>query len=304
MSHLDELQAGRITRDEAFVAAEKLEGVEKAQALAKGLSGLNEDLVIAHYKEVIDQISALDPEDASGYGGKMKFKAAMNGLRSEVMASMQAGEMDGIPAKVDAFITEYKLEGEQKQAILGYKMDPLMRSGKFDEAGLVLDAIIAADPESADGKRAAGFKPKLDEMKAAAEAAETGDAPDAAPPRPGRRVSPSPLRRKFTFSPPRTPPASGAFFCPPIARGQGSGRIFSGDRRPPRHIPHPRIDFPPLCALFQKILRKFHHARFEKGNRRGSAEPEIPFFVPLQATLSGGCVCTIEPTQVAPTSII
>ena len=48
------------------------------------------------------------------------------------------------------------------------KMNPLLATKQFDKAAEVIDALIAAAPESEAAKFAKDFKPKLEEMKAAA----------------------------------------------------------------------------------------------------------------------------------------
>ena len=67
--------------------------------------------------------------------------------------------------KIDQFSSDYALSGEEKQELLGMKMNPLLGAGKFDEAAKVIDEIIAAAPESQVAEFATNFKPKLQKMK-------------------------------------------------------------------------------------------------------------------------------------------
>ena len=163
VAHLDELRTKRTVRDEAFAEAEKLEGAAKADALVTALSAIDDEVVATHYKEKLEEIAKLSPDNE--YSAKMNRMAATKALQQDVMASMRAGDTEAISTKVDGFIEKHSLEGLEKQKILGMKMDPYLRTGKFDEAEAVLEEIIKADPESPEGKRAEGFKPRLKQMR-------------------------------------------------------------------------------------------------------------------------------------------
>ncbi|MCP5535828.1 MAG: thioredoxin family protein [Akkermansiaceae bacterium] len=167
LAHLDELRAKRIKRDESLAAAEKLEGVEKAKALVAALKELPETQ-LSHYTDITGQIAALDPNDETGFVAAQKRKEAEANLEKEVMAAMRSGNTDDAIAKIDKFIADYKVEGEEKQGLLGMKMNPLMAAKKFDEAAKVIDELIAAAPESKAAKFAESFKPRLQKMKEAA----------------------------------------------------------------------------------------------------------------------------------------
>ncbi|BDS05047.1 hypothetical protein NT6N_00870 [Oceaniferula spumae] len=168
VAHLDELRAKRVERDEAFAAADKLSGVDKAKALVKALNTIPEDYH-GQYSDVVDQVAKLDPKDETGFVAKQKRKEAQSTLEKEVATASRAGNVDDALGKIDAFIKEYKVEGEEKQQILAMKMDPLLRNKKFDEAGAVIDDIIAAAPESKYAKHAGAFKERLEKMKETAE---------------------------------------------------------------------------------------------------------------------------------------
>jgi thioredoxin-related protein len=164
LAHLDSLLAIKTKRDEAFSAAEKLEGKDKAEALVATLKMLPEGQ-LSHYSETTQQIAALDPEDESGFIAAQKRKEAESNLQSEYMAAMQSGKNDEAMALIDQFIADYKITGTEKQSALGMKMNPLLASKQFDEAAELLDEIVAIAPESRIGKFASDFKPKLEEMK-------------------------------------------------------------------------------------------------------------------------------------------
>lgn len=177
VTHLDELQAKRVTRDEGLAAADKLEGIAKAEALVKVLKTLPEQH-LSHYSDITDQVAKLDPEDKSGFVADQKFKQTLSEFKAKITGDMRT-DIDSVPASVDAFISEHKLTGEHKQELLGIKMAPLMRSQKFEEAEKVLDAIIAEGADTRAGQFAKQFKPRLEQMKqkAAGESAPAEKAP-------------------------------------------------------------------------------------------------------------------------------
>jgi thioredoxin-related protein len=164
VTHLDELRAKRVARDQSLTAAEKLTGVEKAKALVGALKSLPENH-LGHYAEITAQIAVLDPKDETGFVAEQKSKTAMATLQKDVMTAMRAGKSDEAIAKIDQFITDNKIVGEEKQGLLGMKMNPLLSAKKFDDAAKVIDELIAAAPESKAAKFASEFKPRLQKMK-------------------------------------------------------------------------------------------------------------------------------------------
>lgn len=164
VAHLDALLALKTKRDEAFAAADKLEGIAKAKALVATLKMLPKEQ-LGHYSDVTGKIAALDPGDETGFVAGEKRKEALKTLQNEVMAAMRSGKTGDVGAKVDQFIADYQVTGEEKQNLLGMKVNSLLNAQNFDEAALVIDEIIAVNPESQIGKFATSYKPKLQKMK-------------------------------------------------------------------------------------------------------------------------------------------
>jgi len=164
LTHLEGLRAKRVVRDEALASADKLKGVDKAKALVMALKTLPENH-LSHYSDITGQIAGLDPKDETGFVKAQKRKDAQSTLEKEVMAAMRSGKADGAIVKIDQFIADYKVEGEDKQALLGMKMNPLLSSKNFDGVAKVIDEIVAVAPDSQAAKFAASFKPRLQKMK-------------------------------------------------------------------------------------------------------------------------------------------
>ena len=168
VTHLDELRAKRVQRDEALASASKLEGVAKAKALVTALNTIPEDYQ-DQYSDITSQIAKLDPKDETGFVAKQKRKEALAVMQKEYTTAVRAGNNADALGKVDQFIADHNVEGKEKQELLGMKLTPLLREKNFDDAGAVVDAIIAVDPESDYSKRVETFKTRLDAMKKAAQ---------------------------------------------------------------------------------------------------------------------------------------
>ena len=164
LAHLDKLLAIKTKRDEALMAAEKLEGPAKAKSLVEALKILPEGQ-LNHYSKITQQIAALDPSDESGFVAGQKLKEAADTLNKEYMTAVRSGKNDEAIAMVDKFIADFQITGEKKQSMLGMKMNPLLASQQFDQAAELLDEIVALAPESQIGKFASNFMPKLEKMK-------------------------------------------------------------------------------------------------------------------------------------------
>jgi len=164
LAHLDKLLAIKTKRDEALMAAEKLEGPAKAKSLVEALKLLPEGQ-LNHYSKITQQIAALDPSDESGFVAGQKLKEAADTLNKEYMTAVRSGKNDEAIAMVDKFIADFQITGEKKQSMLGMKMNPLLASQQFDQAAELLDEIVALAPESQIGKFASNFMPKLEKMK-------------------------------------------------------------------------------------------------------------------------------------------
>jgi thiol-disulfide isomerase/thioredoxin len=121
-AHIAELQEIRVKRDAAFAKAESAkEDTDKATALVEGLKNLEEDLIDAHYGEVVEQIAKLDPADKSGF---VK-------TRKEAIAKKEAA------AKAEAAVESFAQE----------KLSPLMDAKEYDKAVTATKAFIKENPD-------------------------------------------------------------------------------------------------------------------------------------------------------------
>ena len=94
VEHLNELRGNKAKRDEAFAAAGKAEGLEKAKALVAALDAMKlEDAMVANfYGDIAEQIKAADPKDETGFGKKAAAKKRLTDFQNALAGTRrQAG---------------------------------------------------------------------------------------------------------------------------------------------------------------------------------------------------------------------
>ncbi len=151
LAHLDELQAIRVTRDEAMAKAKDADGVDKARALDEAMDAVGLDLAVAHYPSVVEYIIALDPDNDAGL--KDKYAAAMLDMKmdadmQEAIQLLQASDMNAGLARLDQVIEDHRPEGESLQMITAIKGQVHLQMGEMDQAMSLLEQAVAVAPES------------------------------------------------------------------------------------------------------------------------------------------------------------
>jgi len=125
VAHLNDLQAVRVKRDEAFAKADAAKtDVEKAAFLVEGLKALDEELVESSYSDVVEKIGQLDKEDKSGFVKARKEAAAKKEAEEAAMASIQE--------------------------FMGTKIQPLMQAKEYDKALDAVKTFIKENPNTPD----------------------------------------------------------------------------------------------------------------------------------------------------------
>jgi len=156
LTHLNELQTQRVSRDKALSAAAKLSGIEKAKALIQVLSDLPEEFA-NNYSDIAAEIKKLDPEDNTGFTRKQEFAAIKAKMESELSDAMRNGKADTLPAIIDKCIADEKLEGEEKLELLEIKLQisvgAAFRSGKAETAPALIDQFIADNKPQGEAKQ-------------------------------------------------------------------------------------------------------------------------------------------------------
>lgn len=144
----------RAKRDEAFAKAEKAEGVAKAKLLDEAIGGMDGELQIAFYKDVVDEIISLDAKDEGGLKKKYdtlrqtaEFKKALQDVTRGAK-----GDREAIVKGIDTLISEKNPQGEQLQQALMMKAQVLFGTDKA-KAKEALEAALKAAPESDTGRQ-------------------------------------------------------------------------------------------------------------------------------------------------------
>jgi thioredoxin-related protein len=176
VAHLNELQAIRVKRDEAFAKADAAKtDVEKAAFLVEGLKVLDEELVDSNYGDVITKIGELDKEDKSGFVKTRKEAAAKKEAEEKSMAVieefmgekiqplMQAKEYDKALTEVKAFIKENPETPEEIKIgmTLNIGLAGPMTKGDIEGANKMVDEIAKEYPESDVAKNVDKIKESL-----------------------------------------------------------------------------------------------------------------------------------------------
>lgn len=121
--------AKRDARDAIFAEAEKLTGMERAQALAKALRLLP---VGCHHKygKIIDEINAADPENTLGFKDsgtaahlRVEQTLALQALFRSFEGKFKPEELKESLDKLDAFLAQPNLDPEVAQAAMAAKGD-------------------------------------------------------------------------------------------------------------------------------------------------------------------------------------
>lgn len=160
--YLEKLEAAgeaRMKLKEAVAAARALEGKEKLEKLVQALKQLPEDLQ-PYQKELIAEISALDPEDQYGFSGKAEKAVTMAAQRlmMEQFYKKHAGSFS--PEKIRAS-REEALQMLEKRNLLPairleitkYVSDGYALERNYPKALEYLKMARDADPESQAAKK-------------------------------------------------------------------------------------------------------------------------------------------------------
>ncbi len=107
--HLEGFRKQRIERDDAFASAEKASGIERAKLLDEGLKALSQEMVLPGHKSVVEEIIALDAQNAAGlkssYGDMLtnvEFVARIEQI------SKSAKDADDALKQIDAAEADFK----------------------------------------------------------------------------------------------------------------------------------------------------------------------------------------------------
>jgi thioredoxin-related protein len=155
VSNLTEQQSVRTKRDEALAKAEKAEGTERAKLLDSAISGIESELAVAQYRDLVDEIVKLDGENQAGLKAKYEEIIKSGEVRKallEIRRSVASIGPDETLKKVEELIEKMAPTGEGLQEALLLKAMLLFRNEK-DKSKETLEAAAKVAPESRMGKQ-------------------------------------------------------------------------------------------------------------------------------------------------------
>lgn len=167
VAQLNELRAKKATRDEAFAAAAKLSGVEKAKSLVGALKAMElDDAVAANcYPTVIEEIKASDPKDETGFAKAAAAKQKVADFSNKLNELGSKKDFDGALALVDSTIKEGGMEKEETQQLMMTRVMIFVQQKKFDEAITAANAAKAFNPDGKVAGSIENFVKQIEMMK-------------------------------------------------------------------------------------------------------------------------------------------
>lgn len=176
-----------------LVAAQSLQGVEKAKALMTVYKGMGDDFADAR-KSLRSRIAEADTENATGIQDEVKAEAQLDEIKQKLQA-VEEGDYDGMIAVIDAALptalpANVQMLNEVKGSLLQYKSMEMLQKAQSAEDVLAVKAYLldkfvplfpAEEQESVKAeieKEFADPEAVLAKVKAEAAAAAEPAAPD------------------------------------------------------------------------------------------------------------------------------
>jgi thioredoxin-related protein len=168
VAHLNELRTKKTARDEAFAAADKAEGVEKAKALVAALDAmkLSDAMVAGFYSDVVERIKTADPEDSTGFTKRSAAAGRLKAFQEELQGLAGKKDMDGALKLVDQTLAEGGFETDETLQLMMTRAVILAQQEKLPEALKAIDAAKAFAPESPMIPGIEQFRKRLEEAAA------------------------------------------------------------------------------------------------------------------------------------------
>lgn len=148
VAHLAELREKRVARDEAFAAAEKAKGVEKAKQLDAAMDVVGEELALNAYADQVKEIIKLDAKNEAGLKEKYEQKLAGVELDKAVMAiqsTFNGQNAEEMIKQIDAAIEKYKPDAGRLTQLNMMKVQFLGAAQKHEEAIALIDTLLAEE---------------------------------------------------------------------------------------------------------------------------------------------------------------
>ena len=197
LKHLDEKRKSRALRDEAFAKASKAQGEGRAGFLEEALKVVPEGTLATLYKKEFDELKALNGK--SDLVTTVNSATALRTRRETFRTFFTGKDYEGALKHVDSVIAKDKLEGEEKQQLLYYKLNAYMAMGSHDDALKVAEEITRIEPESRFGKGAARLGEHFKRIEARKAEEQKNESDAATPCEGGAEKTSSSIQGKIGF---------------------------------------------------------------------------------------------------------
>ncbi len=171
---VDRWEKSKVQRDQLFEKAKKQQGPDKAKSLYEGLKTMDESLWQQFFPDVIDSIKKADPEDKCQFQTYIAQKERIETQKKEMTDIFIKYRSD--PEKrnlaLDDMLKRGDLENTVRQQIMltqtfwklrsNQKANPEKAESEYLKD---LEAIIAIDPNSKEGKNAQQLKEQYQKQK-------------------------------------------------------------------------------------------------------------------------------------------
>lgn len=137
----------------ALAEASGLQGKEKADALGRALAAIDLGLARGQYGDVVREIAALDPQDATGWRLRYEFDD-LGFLEGTVLRLTGSGKADEALREIDRRLANDKISLDQRQRLQAARFAALRQSGRMPQALEVLERMGNEDPNGQFGRGA------------------------------------------------------------------------------------------------------------------------------------------------------
>lgn len=163
VAHLNELSGLKKQRDEALAKAEKLEGVEKAQAMVAALKLIEIDdaLIGKFYGAQVEAIKKADPKDESGFVKEIERKAKFSEFEKGLNDLASEGKFKEALEFTGKTISSGEFEGLMLQQLVFVEGMIHAQLGEMEKAIESLDKADGIVPGSPMGARIAAMKAQI-----------------------------------------------------------------------------------------------------------------------------------------------
>lgn len=166
LEHLAKLQPAKAARDAAFTKAKDATGLDRAKLLAAGLDGMDEGVVLKHYKSEVDEILKLDEKNEAGLQEKYAAKLALVELDKKFNEMAQQGDWDAVDKAMAEYLTKFAGKKDIEQKATFYRAVVLLESKQdFDGALKMIQAAIDFAKDSEFAPRLEQIKKNVEEIK-------------------------------------------------------------------------------------------------------------------------------------------